>query len=275
LDTLKSGTVIGQGGNARVYTIAHYPDLVLRVAHSIGVDNPDVCEPTPIQDTCFKGRNFGQAVAECGPGVTLLHFQKGVAVGVPSYLRTNDRQAENDSMYENSTALAASMPQEAYEALLQDMLFVTSIGMQIDPSKSNNMLIDADCKRFKLVDLNVSAPTSPYKNYPAELVCMLIDNSYGWQYKGVHIDRLQEKRKEILEKIISAAEKRHVPFFPKGRLTDSAFSYSLTLAGYAQGSDERASIEKRIATLNENAGSAGKDWLGSIPKNGSGYKHSV
>lgn len=254
LDTIFSAlsedTFIGRGGNASVYRIQGHSEYALRVPnHLLKIFADVVHEPNEIEDPLFQGRNFGQPLVEYGDGITLLYLQEGMPVGVPPYLRNGSKarpSEENDITYAESTKIAAEMPLEAYIEMLEDVKFLRSIDKRFDPSKSNNMLMDIQIQRFKFVDIMTKNPGSDYDNCPQELVTMLFDNSYAWQYKGDQADEIQENRINILNKIILAAERLEMPLSKNEAEEDASFSYSLTLAGYEKGSAERLKIVDRI-----------------------------
>src|SRR5262245_35636892 len=116
--------LLGRGGNAKVYDLKGHPDFVVRVESRVK-DMAVIAAPVEIDNSSFQGRNYGQAVAQYAEGVTVLHRQHGIPAGVPPHLsREEKNQASSDNMYEQGTALAARMPQEAYVELLRDMQFV-------------------------------------------------------------------------------------------------------------------------------------------------------
>jgi hypothetical protein len=244
---------LGSGGNAEVFTVEHYPRYVVRIPRLLDLDHaPKFGAPNIIDDPLFEGRNFGQAIAEFKNGVAVLLKQQGIPIGVPPYLRKRreepDIQEKNDKLYEDSTRFVASMHEEAYRELIMDMEFLNNAGKRIDPSKSNNLLVDVKNNKFNLVDISDNNQRRN-RNKPTEAVVVLLDNSYGYIYKGQKEEELQKNRRIILDKLLTAAENLGVPFLhdrSDGIEGDSSLRYSLKLAGYEEGTPRRLEIEKRI-----------------------------
>ncbi len=250
IQSIVPNNLMAQGGNISVYRINGNSDYVVGVLHRVKVNALTLSEPKIIEDE-YQGKNFGQAVAEYGYGVALLKFQKGIAVGgTPRHLQGNYTQEENDIIYEQTTRNAANMPMSAYVELLYDLQFLNSIEKLIDPSKSNNLLMDMEAKKFNLVDINSPVGTTN-KNEPCDLIMMLFDNMYSTFYQGDSKMLLEADRKVILDKMLSAAEHVGIKFTEGPAEENSFLSYSMTLAGYLEGSPERVALVKRIESIVE------------------------
>jgi hypothetical protein len=216
--------LVGKGGNASVYALPGEPDLVIRVEDgrwsTPTTDLTPRAEPNPLGDT-----NVGQALARTG-NITILLRQYGFPAGMtrsePAF-----KGLDRDEIYVDRIRAAAAMPQSAYDQVARDLLRANAVGLQWDPSKSNNILIDPDHGRFGLVDLSPQQGT--YASTAAEVVACLVGNTHAYAAPQTEVP-LRPYRKLIIQKMMQAADSTGLPrTFPN----DSSFAYSLKLAGLA------------------------------------------
>lgn len=232
--------IVGQGGNATVYGMND--DYVLRVPNKRG-GKVKFEKAEKIPDP-FPDRNYGQAVAKAGEA-TILRKQSGVPAGVP-YGETRNSSPEAKATYRKSTERAANMPQEAYTRLAHDFQYLNDHGYQFDPSKSNNLLIDSDGKKFNVVDLNPRGGS--YRNTAQEIAVVLMDNAYA-NYGDVTGDaEMQQWRKQIISKVRTAARETGLPIDEN----DPSFNFSKRLAGESSGLERppKPPAKEEIATVN-------------------------
>jgi len=257
--------LLGVGSQAKVYCIDDCNTYVVKKPHALvylsDYDNlPDT--PVLIEDPALAMRNFGQPIASYKDSLILLRHQAGRACGVSPFLRhTVTDKKSLDRLYENSTERAACRSHQAYRSLVEDMAFLQTTQYDIDPSMAGNLLIDDQADRFGIVDL---IPLSHAHTAPDELLVMLFDNSFTWHYTGTHKDRLIAQRRIILSKLLKASEESGLPFSQHTQ-PSSSVAYALTLAGYNEGSDERAQIEARMRYTRPN--------LAERPKAAAGENH--
>lgn len=247
LASCRDENLLGQGSNARVYRLDAFSNFVIKAPFDFQKRVTELrrkrIRPRHNEARALLGKNFGQSVATYGNIFTLLRFQPGVSCGLPMYLyKTIASQDERDETYEFATKRAAQRSIEAYTTLIDDLHFLNSVRFRIDPSKANNLLIDEKKDRFGLVDISAMGAQ---KNSPDELLVMLFDNSYAWRYRGSKSKQLVEHRREILGKLLAAAEEASLPFVNTSTVTSSV-AYSLTLAGFKEGTTERDHVEERI-----------------------------
>ena len=218
IDSIKPEHFIGRGSSASVYAIPGNRDMVVRVTRGMSLENLGEAVPTPCDDP-FEGRNFGQAIADYGSGVTVLMRQHGREPGVPSAL-IHAAAGEKPSLetarelYEGSMHDLADMPVSAYVGLLEDMVYLESMGRRIDP-KPSNFLIDAQGERINVVDVCTSKfpDDAKNKNSPAQLAQSLMHH-FGRSFCEYDVPppELGECRVQIFEKMLDAAEKVGRPF---------------------------------------------------------------
>ncbi|MCC7527165.1 MAG: hypothetical protein IT342_01510 [Candidatus Melainabacteria bacterium] len=220
----KSETYLGRGGNATVYEIPGVKDFVLRVPGppGKGVQNAGKLESVP---DIFPEGNVGQAVAKVGNS-TILKVQEGVPAGGPL---GRDARAMGETaarkIYGDSIERTADMPQSAYDQFAQRLLNLDKKGLQFDPSKANNVLVDKPGGNFNLVDITPRNPNSTYRHSLSDMVVTLMDNGFI----NSIADRgkpWQAQYQTIISKAVSAAERTGLPL----DLNGSSLRYSFQLA---------------------------------------------
>ena len=216
--------LVGKGGNASVYALPRDPDLVVRVED--GRWSTPTTDLTPsVVPNLMGACNVGQPLARTG-NITILLRQYGFPAGM---MRREPAFAspDRDDIYVDRIRAAAAMPQSAYDQVARDLLHVNAVGLQWDPSNSNNILIDPDHGRFGLVDLSPQHGT--YAPTAAEVVTCLVGNTHAYAAPQTEVP-LRPYRKLIIQKMMQAADNVGLPrTFPN----DSSFAYSLKLAGLA------------------------------------------
>ncbi len=226
LEICKPENLIGRGGNADVYNIPGVDRYVLRVNRSKKKEETNG-EISKIVDA-FPEFNIGQAVAEIQEcGMSFLRRQDGIPASVPCGELRRDGGEEADSIYQEHLKNVAEMPQEAFDEFAHLLIVINDRGYQFDPSKVNNVLVDAENERFNLVDVNKRSETSTYRNGVADMAVTLIDNAYAGRYKGLLAP--EHYRRMILEKCIEAANKTGLKIPGNGE--NSSLDYSFKLAG--------------------------------------------
>lgn len=172
---------IGSGSEASTYDAGNH---VVRVPHSVKIDKKF---KTNLMAGTYKfqkvenvhgRRNFGQ------PLYNLIEPTTGVAV--LSVCRKADGIATNDLVEEPLThrqkidaqklaiakmRLIASMPQSAYNKLVDDLNHLAGTEFTIDPSEGN-MLFDAKSGRFHIIDLR---PVKNIRNIGDLILLLLTD----------------------------------------------------------------------------------------------------
>lgn len=224
-DICREENLVGHGGNADVYKIPNVEKYVLRVVRWKR-GGGEVGKIEEVKDE-LPELNVGQAVAKMsGAEIYFLKKQRGIPAGVPHGKMR--REGENaDPIYEEHLKRAAEIPQSAYDEFARILVAINARGYNFDPSKANNVLLDAEKGEFNLVDVNKRSENSAYKNEMADMVIVLMDNSYAWRYKGTA--PVEDYRKTILGKCIEAGKKvgLHLPEAGK----NSSLDYSFKLAG--------------------------------------------
>jgi hypothetical protein len=207
---------LGQGGNAKVYAINE--KYVLRVPHS-GFTEGKV----DVIDHPLSPLNFGQPILKIGNAEVLVR-QNGIPAGVPHGPIRKAGGEKALKIYTEHLERSATMPQDAYDDLAKQLLYIQKKGYVFDPSKSNNILVDPSESRLNLVDLNPQDPRSTYRHSVTDIIVPLIDNAYCWQVE----DTLQiiQNRKAIIAKCLRAAKKKGLPI----NYDDSSLSYAFKLA---------------------------------------------
>jgi hypothetical protein len=211
----------GHGGNGVFYKIpgTNYGVKIMRGGWADKVTEPS--KLTAAHDP-FGDENFGQPIANFGPNVQVLKLQSGVPAGHPYKVgKTPEAKEAAKQKYLENLQVAAEMPLEEYVRLFKSILKINSQGYVLDPSKSGNMLVDKNNKRFNLVDINKSE--SDYRNNASEVMTMLIDN-YNFGKYFTNDPQVKNLAKQIIEKCEKAAE---ITGLPINKTSSSAqYSYS-------------------------------------------------
>lgn len=194
---------LGRGSNAAVYRIND--DFVARVHHSVNERSGNHRFVPGKPGSFLDNPMFGQKLGTLGP-VEILPYVPGRAAGVEPALRQSNAAMRSaaDHQYLRKLQLAAAMPESSYLQLGQDIQSINKQGWAFDPSKSNNLLIDAKARRFNMVDLGKRGLPGSY-NTMSEMASVLMDSSYAWQHQG-NEQAVTALRKQILDKVIFASE---------------------------------------------------------------------
>jgi hypothetical protein len=219
---LMKGEPMGRGGNADVWAIPG-TQFVVRVLRTKPEELEQSLRSSSIQrvDDDHGDMNIGQAVASLGPRVGFLRLQGGVPAG---FKPRGDREGEaaiaaNIKSFKERLREAASMPQSAYDTLMEEIRDLHKRGYKIDPSKSNNLLIDPAAGRFNLVDVG----KGDYLASPGAVLSMLMHNYMFNKYmKG------DEEAKAYAREIMGKLSKHGLD------QSDGGVSYSMELAGMKQ-----------------------------------------
>jgi hypothetical protein len=138
---LKNPIFIGSGGNANVYDLND--KYVLKIKKT--KKELEINEIIPVEDT-LPNINYGQIVAKTDKDyITILKKQKGVPVYVQGKTTLED--------YTNKIKKLSKLPQETFDVFVKESKLLSEKDLNIDPSKSNNFLIDFDNNRINIVDV--------------------------------------------------------------------------------------------------------------------------
>jgi len=193
---------LGRGGNAMVFEIPNYPNLVLRLKKSV-VNKPEEFKVTEIIPVDFPvDFNCGQVVAksqhESSIGdepIKILYKQVGFPAG--------GRGLSKES-YLSIIKQIANLPQTSFDNLAKETNQLVEKGIIIDPSKPNNFLIDTNNKRINIVDVNYSPAT---KNVNIEyFISPLIDSATAGMLSEQDREIFKPFWSEIIEKIEKSVE---------------------------------------------------------------------
>jgi len=130
--SLKDLKEIGEGGNAIVYNIND--NFVVRVIKRTSkvemTEKINNINPVSV----FPGYNFGQIVANTDiKSITILKKQNGTPI--------EDKTTSVEQYIENIKK-ASNLPQETFDNFVKDVVYLEENNYMIDPSKSNNFLIE-------------------------------------------------------------------------------------------------------------------------------------
>lgn len=218
---LQAGEPTGRGGNAKFYKIPG-SDFGVRIMHRGFKPDETDAELTPVHDP-FGGENLGQSVAQYGNNVQVVRLQGGTPAGYP--YRPADK-SKAIQVYRQQIMAAAAIDVKEYIRLFKVIKKLNDDGYVVDPSKSGNLLIDADKGKFNLVDIG-KRESEGYRNTAGEIIQMLMDNYSFSSNKFSRDADMKKAAQEIIRKAEYASEEAGLELAD----TMSSVDYSYNLAG--------------------------------------------
>ncbi len=207
---------LGRGGNAMVFEIPNYPNLVLRLKKSV-VNKPEDFKVTEIIPVDFPvDFNCGQAVAKSqheskssigDEPIKILYKQIGTPAG--------GRELSKES-YLSIIKKIANLPQTSFDNLAKETNQLVEKGIIIDPSKPNNFLIDTNNKKINIVDVSYSSVANRVNiDY---FISPLIDSATAGMLSEQDREIFKPFWSEIIEKIEKSVE--NYPNFKSQKIVD-------------------------------------------------------
>ena len=224
--SVKAENFLGRGGNGAVYKLDFTDDFVVKV--------PEFKTKTPVLgslekvDDIMPGANIGQPVAKMGDYL-ILKKQNGFPAGSPDARSRRAMSAEAaEAVYARSIKESANLPQSAYDELALLMMKLEKRGLQFDPSKPGNILIDPASKRFNLVDISPTSAVRPHKHTVSDMIVPLMDNYFTGSILADKGLKYRPQLAQIISKATKAARSASMHPAHEG---DSSLRYSYQLAG--------------------------------------------
>ena len=227
---------LGMGEEAKVYKVHTSPDFAIRVSN----DAPDLEtlarrifeEPFIEQEDIFGDRNYGQAIAY----LPLSQSEKDKAIltvnlYVPGFSmeihKPGRRMPPSEEALMKTLTLSKAvlnMPDAAIDRLFDDLHFLSSRQYSIDVGNAGffanmgNILYSGVDKEFRIIDIQpflrerVGIPQDHTKgfNTPYYLLRGLMPGAYGYRQEQSRYPELIDYRTEIVDKVISGAERNHL-----------------------------------------------------------------
>lgn len=224
--SVKEENFLGRGSNGAVYKLDFTNDFVVKVPE-FAKGKPPTGKIEEVADF-MPGHNVGQPVAKLGD-FEILKKQDGFAAGAPGAKARREMGPEAaEAAFAKGVKASAELPQSAYDELARTMMAVEKHGLQFDPSKPGNILVDPVGQRFNLVDISKSHAVKPYEHTVADIIVPLADNYFVGSVlpnKGV---AYQPYLQQIIAKANIAAKNAGMHERPE---LGSSLSYSYKLAG--------------------------------------------
>ena len=227
---------LGKGEEAIVYKIHTNPNYTVRVSN----DAPDfdflsrkLYEENFIpQKDIFAGRNYAQPIAYWGLDaddsnramVTINLYAPGISMEIHKPGR--EMPPSNVALMKTIALSQAvlNMPDSAIDKLYDDLHFLSSREYSIDVgngglfTNTGNILYSGNDKEFNIIDIQpfirdrVGIPKYHTKgfNTPLFLARGLIPGAYGYAEEHSKYPALIDYRTELIDKIISGAERNHL-----------------------------------------------------------------
>ena len=181
-ESFSEENLLGQGFSNSVYKIEGNDDYVLRVPRSYFDPDKTDFGDYKIKDTKDKSlkSNFGQQAALIQsddvhkPSIEVLLKQQGITNGNPppsAIFEESGKLREGEISYESierkehyakCLKILASMPQSAYDDLIDKFIELDEAGYKFDYYNPNNFLLDEDKGSIEIIDLDKYK--APYKN---------------------------------------------------------------------------------------------------------------
>ncbi len=227
---------LGMGEEAKVYKVHTNPKFTVRVSNeapSFEILAQQIFdEKFTLQKDIFEGRNYGQAVAYMGLDehdehmamVTLCWYAPGFSIEI---WKPGQNEPSSDEALMKTMALSQTMlnlPDKAIDDVYDDLHFLSSKRYSIDTgncgwfSNMGNILLDAANKRLQVIDIQPFYTQHPGINMnhtkgfntPLYLAHGLITGSFKHAKEHSKYPTLIEYRTEMMERIISGAERNHI-----------------------------------------------------------------
>ena len=271
---------LGRGEEATVYKIHTSPHYTVRVSH----EAPDFEtlaerlyeEKFTQQEDIFEGRNYAQPVAYWGLDevdnsramVTINLYAPGISMEIhkPGRDLPPDEVALMKTMALSKAIL--NMPDSAIDKLYDDLHFLSSREYSIDVgngglfTNTGNILYSGNDKEFRIIDIQpflrdrVGIPRNHTKgfNTPLFLARGLLPGAYGYAEKHAKYPPLIEDRTEIIERIISGAERNHINDlggYLKGDMEDMANFWKIQLKRICIPEERSEDFVRRICSVKQ------------------------
>lgn len=224
--SVKEENFLGRGSNGAVYKLDFTSDFVVKVPE-FAKGKPPTGKIEEVADF-MPGHNVGQPVAKLGD-FEILKKQDGFAAGAPGARARKEMGPEAaEAAFAKGAKASAELPQSAYDELARTMMAVEKHGLQFDPSKPGNILIDPVGQRFNLVDISKSHAVKPYEHTVADIIVPLVDNYFVGSVLPNKGAAYQPYLQQIIAKANVAAKNAGMHERPE---LGSSLSYSYKLAG--------------------------------------------
>ena len=213
LNAINPEHLIGKGFCFSVYSIDGYPNLVFRhFGHleEVYIKNIQDSPIIPIKEERIDTNiNYGQAVAHVGDRDT-VNFR------VPGEVLAHINSSDELSNYKHKLFALASLPQESYDQLCNDALYLKRKRLGID-AVVTNVFLDEKQQKFYFVDVEPISPDNFQKMDNGvsgmAVVCTLSQkNNLIRDLSPLEKQRAKTATRTILSKVLKAAQKTGLGF---------------------------------------------------------------
>ena len=157
----KTGRILGSGLESKTYAIPCNDDWVIRQYNRSKMINEGVSAPKIVEiKDIAPNLNVGQFVASIQLPVSetvsqqfyVLKRQTGESIGVPYSLR-NDVDDNTSNKHLTTLRQLSRLPQESFDKLIKDIIYVTDQGYKFDCSDPGNFLFDEDTQKINFINV--------------------------------------------------------------------------------------------------------------------------
>ncbi len=180
--------LMGKGSTHNVYRIPGNDSFIIRASRNKMKAPLDENAKFEAVDNPFPNENFGQQIGNIGY-LQVCRLQKGTPFSTDTY-ETNMQQLK----------ALADMPQSTYENFVRQVQLLHSKGYGIDPSKSENILIDTENNSISIVDIAPVTETST-ESVLYSLLHRWVDWNDGNSQQEAAI---KEQSGKVMQKLIDA-----------------------------------------------------------------------
>ena len=204
---LSENNIKGRGFHGVVYGIDD--DYVFKIENQT-VPKPD--KISVIIDTALNSLKsyYGNVIAKIG-NIEIMRNAARTENSLPAGLPMKQMSKSEKLEYYNNVYLKrfSEIPQSSYDKIAQDFKTLNSLGKQFDTINPNNFTADGD--EIKIVD-KITDTNQHNPNTLAKLFKVFI-NSYDANNTAAFDILAVQRRKNLLKKIILAAEKSELPYY--------------------------------------------------------------
>ena len=155
LDKYELGSLIGSGGNSHAYEIKGHPELIIITRGSTGFGSGSKDELRYVNQLYLTHQKVPSDVHLAR--IVEVDMKNGLVATVMQRARghpLHDRKSESYRMWSDRLEELANAPQSHYDRLIHDMKVLHHSGLQVDPSKPDNMFYDHNFG-FTFIDLDL------------------------------------------------------------------------------------------------------------------------
>lgn len=234
----KEENKIGEGREAKVYSIPQMEDYILRIKKNVSTGFFSLPSKLKPAKNYFYGLNFGQPVADNGKGITINIRAKGKQYSIPNWAncvqgKAYPSEGSVKTFIKHDMALLSEFPQESYDEFIKKLSFIqNATPHSFDFINPNNFIIDYKNKKINIVDTAFKSEKNPlndyYENNFYRIATTLCDENTLYWADGKTCKKADTYTRKILKKCFTAVNK-YENSYPRLKWKETHNTSKLTL----------------------------------------------